>query len=763
MTARRNLAGKPVRRSALLRRARIVGLYGLLVGLAALSAQAYVRILTSGGNPLRRTDQANIQFLIHDQAAAGLTNADGETWITAGSDPRAALSAALDNWDRVADADLRFASPTDTSTAHVPDDGNHVFVFDDTPETRAVLGSALAIARSRFFLSGEIIDSDILFNPKNTINGQPVPFSTTLEEGTFDLEAVATHEVGHALGANHTHILAATMFPRTPPTSGLQAEVTGDDIAFAVEAYPAPGAQGARGSISGTVTLTSGGAARGVMLTAVEPNRGITVGTLSDFEDGTYELGPLPPGSYQVTAEPASGTVSPGDFQPADPAGFNTNVLSDFLGGAASPQTVQVLAGLDAPADFSLGEGMPGLSIQFVGVAAPGGSLSGVSIGRAAFPLTAGEAADLILAGPGIDATLAASHLRLLAPGLTIRPGSVSVEPGFTINGLPIIRATVDVDPRRGRDTGTLAIVKDGEVALFSGGLSIEGSDGAPPPPPPQPPPPPPPTAPAIVPTGVVISNLLPTINAISSESITSIFGSDFAPLGFVDRNATLDAQGLVSTIQSGVCVEIDGQRAPMFHVQFNQLNVQTPTLAGSGSVSVVVITDCDTAEEQRSEPEPVQVMDRTPAFFLLDPILNFGDANPVAASHLDFSKVDDPATHPGTTPAQPGEFISLWATGFGPTTPDVVAGEIPANVQEVRDNRFLAPIDGDFSVNFGAMTLAGSRDILYAGLASCCAGLYQIVLKVPGGLADGNYQITATVAGVSTPSGPFITVKSSP
>ena len=566
------------------------------------------------------------------------------------------------------------------------------------------------------------------------------------------------------MGAHHTHVLAASMFPRAPPVSKLQAEITGDDIAFAVEAYPAPGAPAARGSISGTLTLTGGGAARGVMLTAVEPNRGITVGTLSD-DDGTYELGPLPPGSYQVTAEPASGTVTPLDFQPADPAGFNTNVLSDFLGGALSPQSVQVLAGLDVPADFSIGEGDPGLpgpglSIEFVGLATPGASLAGVSIGRAAFPLIAGEAADLVLAGAGIDATLSASHLRLLAPGLTIRPGSVGVEPGFTIGPFPIIRVTVDVAPRQGRDTGTLAIVKDGEVALFSGGLSIEGS-GAPPPPPP--------TVPAVLSMGVVMGNLLPTINAISDESIISIFGRDFAPDGVDNRDTQLDpASGLVATNLSGVCVEIDGQRSPMFHViteanpsdpTVDQVNVQAPTLMGAGPVSVVVISNCGTPDEQRSPAEPVQLSDRTPAFFLLEPILSLGP-NPLVATHLDFSKIGDPNTHPGTTPAEPGEFIRMFGTGFGLTEPDVQAGEIPQNVPAVQDNNFLAPLVGDFRITIGGITLEGRPNVLAAGLSVCCAGLYEIVIKVPEGLADGNHEVIATIDGVSTPAGTFITVK---
>ena len=268
---------------------------------------------------------------------------------------------------------------------------------------------------------------------------------------------------------------------------------------------------------------------------------------------------------------------------------------------------------------------------------------------------------------------------------------------------------------------------------------------------------------------GVVMGNLLPTINAISDESIISIFGRDFAPDGVDNRDTQLDpASGLITTNLSGVCVEIDGQRSPMFHViteanpsdtTVDQLNVQAPTLMGAGPVSVVVISNCGTPDEQRSAAEPVQLSDRTPAFFLLEPILSLGP-NPLVATHLDFSKIGDPNTHPGTTPAEPGELIRMFGTGFGLTDPDVQAGEIPQNVPEVQDNNFVASLVGDVSVTLGGMTLAGPPDLFSAGLLSCCAGVYEIIVRVPEALADGNHEVTATIDGVSTPPGTFITVK---
>ena len=61
--------------------------------------------------------------------------------------------------------------------------------------------------------------------------------------------------------------------------------------------------------------------------------------------------------------------------------------------------------------------------------------------------------------------------------------------------------------------------------------------------------------------------------------------------------------------------------------------------------------------------------------------------------------------------------------------------------------------------INTGGIPLAGG-DIFYAGTAPCCSGLYQLVVKVPLNAPDGNLPVVAVVAGVSTPSGPFIPVK---
>ncbi len=259
---------------------------------------------------------------------------------------------------------------------------------------------------------------------------------------------------------------------------------------------------------------------------------------------------------------------------------------------------------------------------------------------------------------------------------------------------------------------------------------------------------------------GVILANLVPTVRSISPNSIISIFGVDLAAEGtFISITGDDLVDDKVPTQFADVCVEVNGIRSPMFFVSPGQLNLQAPTLGALGPVTVEVITGCGGSSEQKSAPEMVTVDAVTPAFFLKV----FTDPGPIAALHGGGPDVvGDPNVVPGATgPAQPGEFISLFATGFGPTIPALEAGEIPQI--KLPDSFGQARVTGDVSsITIGGIPLNPdvAGEVFYIGTAPCCAGLYQLVVKVPDNAPDGDLPVVVTIDGVSTPEGPFVTVQ---
>src|SRR5258708_10455606 len=142
--------------------------------------------------------------------------------ITASSDPMAALQAAANTWSNVQSSTVQFAPLEASSAVNDPTDNKNTIVFLDTPENRSVTGSALAVTNLIFFMDGRIIETDIIFNPT-------VTFSTNLAPKTYDLQAVAAHEMGHALGANHSALLSSTMFQSTSAQTARQAQLSAHD------------------------------------------------------------------------------------------------------------------------------------------------------------------------------------------------------------------------------------------------------------------------------------------------------------------------------------------------------------------------------------------------------------------------------------------------------------------------------------------------------------------------------------------------------
>ena len=196
-----------------------------------------------------------------------------------------------------------------------------------------------------------------------------------------------------------------------------------------------------------------------------------------------------------------------------------------------------------------------------------------------------------------------------------------------------------------------------------------------------------------------------------------------------------------------------------MLAVFNHQINAQAPeNLPAAGLAEVVVVRNCGAADEQRSPPSRVRVSAHSPGFFNF--VNNDSGVNPAAALHGGGpGLVGEPGLLPGAafTPAEPGETVSFFGTGFGATDPPLAAGEIPLRALPQSNGR--ARLIDEVSFSIGGIAVPAA-DVLYAGSAPCCAGLQQFMVKIPENAADGNLPVTAEIGGVSTPAGPYITVK---
>jgi uncharacterized protein (TIGR03437 family) len=261
----------------------------------------------------------------------------------------------------------------------------------------------------------------------------------------------------------------------------------------------------------------------------------------------------------------------------------------------------------------------------------------------------------------------------------------------------------------------------------------------------------------SVHPGGTVLSTGTPLVNRIAADAIVSVYGRGFVAEGVGADFPQLDEGGKITTNLADTCLEIDGRPAAMLAVRPTQINAQAPDQVGLGAVAVNVVKGCGTPQEQRSPAVNAAVAEVAPAFFNFTN--NAQGSNPIAAVHGDGSLIGEPQLIAGGefTPAGPGEFISLFGTGFGPTDPPLAAGEIPLTA--LPDHNGQSRLTLAWSLTIGDIPVQPD-DVAYVGVSPCCAGLYQLVFRVPPNAPDGNLRVRFTVGGVSTPEGPYVTVR---
>ncbi len=230
------------------------------------------------------------------------------------------IRASFNTWTGAPNTALSVTEGAPTNTSAAAADGTNLVCFvcsgdfskDATTLAVTVTTTADAAGENNYHGGqstgpGQILDADILFNPS-------AQFTTDGSGSGQDLQTVATHEIGHFFGLDHTGVVRAIMFPFAPP---VETSLSYDDVAAISFLYPKASPDVGTGTVSGSVTL-NGSPVFGAHVfvdseTGNEPfgGFGIRKSPISALTrpDGSYVITGVPPDTYSVIAEPLDGPV----------------------------------------------------------------------------------------------------------------------------------------------------------------------------------------------------------------------------------------------------------------------------------------------------------------------------------------------------------------------------------------------------------------------------------------------------------------------
>jgi uncharacterized protein (TIGR03437 family) len=180
----------------------------------------------------------------------------------------------------------------------------------------------------------------------------------------------------------------------------------------------------------------------------------------------------------------------------------------------------------------------------------------------------------------------------------------------------------------------------------------------------------------------------------------------------------------------NGVGVTINGTAVPVSFVSNTQVTFLVPATLSTGTAQIQTTNNGLTSAAVTVNVDPL-----APAFFTIGTNATSGNAY-VAAEHAGGTPIGPAAIITNATPAEPGETITLSATGFGPT---LSSGEALAVTPSIL-------IDGI------------SADVTFAGLVG--PGMYQIKVQVPPNVRLGQDVLVVGLSGnFETQPNAFLTI----
>ena len=448
------------------------------------SANAFVTAVNTNGNTRRwnlLTPQTGVSTNVvntNTHAVRFFLASDGYSATNTAAELNA-VRASFGQWQAISNTYVKFedaglvSPPVDVNTS----DNTNIIYWTKTSTLvnggLSDIGGALGVTFATFGATDNYIrQADIVFNGFTY-----VWFADYFSGDTtnYFVEGVATHEIGHFLGLQHSPMGAATMLWVGGPGISLQVGLSTDDISGARYLYPTAATN--YGNIKGSITK-SGSPVYGAAVFVRDAASNTVAGTVSDVS-GNYLVSSLASGNYQVRVAPLD-DASALDFLvrgrdiSASAANNYSNADTVFL--PTTNKSVTVTANATNTADFALTPGTPAFRITLI--RPPTTNPGPDSIVGLPTSLRAGQSNYFIgvfsdsLPTNGATFTITGDGLTLGSP--TYDPGNVPFPLFAGLNGISM---SISVSSNATPGARDFIVTQGTNVAYASGFFEVQGTN----------------------------------------------------------------------------------------------------------------------------------------------------------------------------------------------------------------------------------------------------------------------------------------------
>jgi hypothetical protein len=302
-------------------RALVLVLAGLMIFGNAPCAFAYLKFgfEVNGQQVTLKWNRTPVRYFVNNQDVSGVTAGDFQ----------GAVAQAFATWQNVPTASITYQFGGFTSSIPGDDDGVSTLGFLNEPALDRVLASTSFLVDNA---TGALLEADIFFNSAFTWS-----VAANGEAGKWDVQTIATHEIGHFSGLGHSAIgetqlmngtrrvlsTGAVMFPIALGPGDISGRTLDpDDIAGISDIYPDDDFNARTGSISGQVTKNGRGVF-GAHVVAFDIGNGDQIANFTLTPDGRFSIAGLRPGPHVVRIEPLDDVDTDSFFDPSEPVDLN--------------------------------------------------------------------------------------------------------------------------------------------------------------------------------------------------------------------------------------------------------------------------------------------------------------------------------------------------------------------------------------------------------------------------------------------------------